>query len=161
MYKAVENIKQNLPDVSRFIETLENSGDFFDENAAIFITRAPGRLDVMGGIADYSGSLVLEMPIAEAVLVALQKDAKKSLKIISGNGENQVLRFEMPLENFYADGELIGYERAREFFEKDSANHWAAYAAGAFLVLMRECGTYFNGGRANLRFVKCPGRQRR
>jgi len=25
------------------------------------VTRAPGRLDVMGGIADYSGSLVLQV----------------------------------------------------------------------------------------------------
>lgn len=27
----------------------------------IFVSRAPGRLDVMGGIADYSGSLVLQV----------------------------------------------------------------------------------------------------
>lgn len=27
----------------------------------IYIARAPGRLDVMGGIADYSGSLVLQV----------------------------------------------------------------------------------------------------
>lgn len=27
----------------------------------MFVTRAPGRLDVMGGIADYSGSLVLQV----------------------------------------------------------------------------------------------------
>ena len=36
------------------------------------VTRAPGRLDVMGGIADYSGSLVLQLPIAQACHVALQ-----------------------------------------------------------------------------------------
>lgn len=36
------------------------------------MSRAPGRLDVMGGIADYSGSLVLQMPIHEACHVALQ-----------------------------------------------------------------------------------------
>jgi hypothetical protein len=40
--------------------------------APLYVTRAPGRLDVMGGIADYSGSLVLQMPIAEACHVALQ-----------------------------------------------------------------------------------------
>lgn len=27
----------------------------------IFVSRAPGRLDVIGGIADYSGSLVLQV----------------------------------------------------------------------------------------------------
>ncbi|NMC07253.1 MAG: galactokinase, partial [Candidatus Lokiarchaeota archaeon] len=36
---------------------------FFGEGRAIASITAPGRLDVMGGIADYSGSLVLEMPI--------------------------------------------------------------------------------------------------
>lgn len=36
------------------------------------MARAPGRLDVMGGIADFSGSLVLQMPIALAAHVALQ-----------------------------------------------------------------------------------------
>lgn len=29
----------------------------------VFVARAPGRLDVMGGIADYSGSLVLQVTI--------------------------------------------------------------------------------------------------
>ncbi len=37
------------------------------------MARAPGRLDVMGGIADYSGSLVLQMPVAEACHVAVQR----------------------------------------------------------------------------------------
>ncbi len=29
----------------------------------LFVARAPGRLDVMGGIADYSGSLVLQVGV--------------------------------------------------------------------------------------------------
>ena len=36
------------------------------------MARAPGRLDVMGGIADFSGSLVLQMPLGLAAHVALQ-----------------------------------------------------------------------------------------
>ena len=38
---------------------------------SVFVARAPGRLDVMGGIADYSGALVLQWPIREATRVAL------------------------------------------------------------------------------------------
>ncbi|HEY7699862.1 MAG TPA: galactokinase family protein, partial [Vicinamibacteria bacterium] len=49
------------------------------------IARAPGRLDVMGGIADYSGSLVLELPIREETRVALQPEASLSLTLASGN----------------------------------------------------------------------------
>lgn len=59
---------------------------------AVFITRAPGRLDVMGGIADYSGSLVLQMPIAEACHVALQKhplDKQQLWKHIQVGGHRQ------------------------------------------------------------------------
>lgn len=40
------------------------------------VARAPGRLDVMGGIADYSGSLVLQLPLAEACHVAVQLRAE-------------------------------------------------------------------------------------
>lgn len=36
------------------------------------VSRAPGRLDVMGGIGDYSGCLVLQKPTAEACHVACQ-----------------------------------------------------------------------------------------
>src|SRR5262245_40142357 len=43
----------------------------FEPGMPIFSARAPGRLDVMGGIADYSGSLVLELPIAEAAFAAV------------------------------------------------------------------------------------------
>ncbi|KAA3477833.1 L-arabinokinase-like [Gossypium australe] len=46
----------------------------FNWEEDIFVTRAPGRLDVMGGIADYSGSLVLQMPIREACHVAVQRN---------------------------------------------------------------------------------------
>ena len=41
------------------------------------IARGPGRLDVLGGIADYSGSYVLLMPIAEACHVAVQLEKAK------------------------------------------------------------------------------------
>jgi L-arabinokinase len=42
------------------------------------VARAPGRLDVMGGFADYSGSLVLQRPIREAALAAAQHDPSAS-----------------------------------------------------------------------------------
>ena len=59
-------------------ETLETftttlrAGRFFESGSSVIATRSPGRLDVMGGIADYSGSLVFEYPIAEATFAAIQ-----------------------------------------------------------------------------------------
>ena len=90
---------------------------FFDPHAELTITRAPGRLDVMGGIADYSGSLVLELPIAEATLVALQKDEAPRVSIISlVDDESRALSFEMPLADLERDGAPIDYDAARAYF---------------------------------------------
>ncbi len=156
--QASEKIKDtsvethDAPDVRAFIESLREYNracNFFDEDTEIFITRAPGRLDVMGGIADYSGSLVLQMPIAEATLAAAQRSFKASsnptIKIVSfTNDYRQELIFEMPLGDFAIDGNPITYAAARDYFRRDKSKHWAAYIAGAFLVLMRERGVRFN-----------------
>src|SRR6185369_18042905 len=126
-YEIVRGNTHGLSDVSKFLETLST---FFDPHAELTITRAPGRLDVMGGIADYSGSLVLELPIAEATLVALQKDEAPRISITSlVDNETRALSFEMPL----ADLEL-GYDEARKYFARDETNAWAAYVAGVFIV---------------------------
>jgi L-arabinokinase len=147
---------QGLADVERFIETINTldqshvaaARSLFDGGGEIMITRAPGRLDVMGGIADYSGSLVLQLPIREAALVALQPVAERTLRIISFGAEvnHRAASFTMPLADFERDGEPVDYPAARAYFERDTATRWAAYAAGAFLVLMRECNVRFNRG---------------
>ena len=82
MYHIIHGTTGNLPDVTAFIEILNTldrnptpeARRLLDLDAELFVTRAPGRLDVMGGIADYSGSLVLQLPIFEGTLVALQRD---------------------------------------------------------------------------------------
>src|SRR2546423_613275 len=48
-------------------------GDSFHPARPIRVSRAPGRLDVMGGIADYTGSLVCEATLDRAAAVALQE----------------------------------------------------------------------------------------
>jgi galactokinase len=159
MYRITEGNSQNLKDVAEFIALLDDppagARDFFDPEREIFVARAPGRLDVMGGIADYSGSLVLEMPIAEATFAALQKTVEKKLTILSLS-ENENLFFEMPLADLQDGSKPIEYEAARQIFSQTSENHWAAYAAGIFLVLMRERELDFPGGARILLSSKIP-----
>jgi len=158
MYRIAQDATRNLSDVSAFVETIQSSRKLFARNLEIYVARAPGRLDVMGGIADYSGSLVLEMPIAEAALVALQKDNARTLKIVSLGAEenNRTNSFEMPLADFELGGDLISYAEAQKKFKRDAANSWAAYIAGAFLVLMREKDFYFEHGARVLIDSKVP-----
>src|SRR5262245_53092063 len=61
----------------------------FFQRGRIVTARAPGRLDVMGGIADYSGSLVLELPIAEAAFVAVQKSNQGDVLISTLGGSER------------------------------------------------------------------------
>jgi L-arabinokinase len=102
----------------------------FFSSAEILMSRAPGRLDLMGGIADYSGSLVLQWPIAAATHIALQLQDAPTIQICSlpSNSEEQVRSVTIPLADLQSD-----YDSVRARFTHD--RHWAAYVAGAFTVL--------------------------
>src|ERR1044071_2492095 len=69
--------------------------------AEIVVSRAPGRIDLMGGIADYSGSLVLQWPIAAATVVGLQLQDAPMIQICSlpANPEEAERSFEMSLSD--------------------------------------------------------------
>src|SRR6266550_2709432 len=166
MYRIAHGTTHTLSDTTAFIEILNrldqnpalSASQLFDNEAELFVTRAPGRLDVMGGIADYSGSLVLEMPVHEATLVALQRDREPLLKIISlSNDLTEELVFEMALSDFKCDGKPVDYEVAGAYFRRDPAQHWAAYVCGVFLVLMRERHINFDEGARILIASHVPG----
>jgi L-arabinokinase len=113
----------------------------------VSVARAPGRLDVMGGIADYSGSLVLQWPIAEATHAAVQLDAAPRVRIVSMLERGEVRTCDVPLDALVRDGRPVTYAAARAYFAEDPARHWAAYVAGAWLVLAREAGWIPRGAR--------------
>ncbi|MBS1796221.1 MAG: GHMP kinase [Acidobacteria bacterium] len=144
MFQIIRQASQQSSDTAEFIRLLESETDFLVPEDEIFVARAPGRLDVMGGIADYCGSLVLEMPTAEATFAALRKIDEPVLRIVSGEAETR--RYEMPLDVFSKNGAPVGYAAARDFFRQNPDDHWAAYVAGVFLVLMREKGVRFDRG---------------
>jgi galactokinase len=147
---------QRLADVEALVADLRQLAErpipeavaFFDTAREIVVTRAPGRLDVMGGIADYSGSLVLEWPLREATLVALQRDPDRRLRIESPgyDGSRRAAAFEIALDELAPLGRPLPYEAAKDLFRRDPAHAWAAYVCGVFVVLMRERGVAFREG---------------
>jgi galactokinase len=114
---------------------IASRADFFDTGRPVLIARAPGRLDVMGGIADYSGSLVLELPLAVATWVAVQASNAPVLVLeSSGVGDG---RAAIPLEDIVPAAPLP-YAEAHARLTRDPQRTWAAYVAGALVVLQRE-----------------------
>ncbi|KAH6798543.1 arabinose kinase [Perilla frutescens var. frutescens] len=151
----------------------------FNWEEDIIVARAPGRLDVMGGIADYSGSLVLQMPIREACHVAIQRShpdkqklwkhaqarqqnkghgSKPVLQVVSFGSElsNRAPTFDMDLSEFVEDGRPISYKKAQHYFAQDPSQKWAAYVAGTILVLMTELGVQFVDSISILVFSAVP-----
>jgi len=143
-------------DLTAFVDALKFTG-FFDRRTPVLLSRAPGRLDVMGGIADYSGSLVLQRTTAEATFAAVQRTERALLNIVSlspdGNGVPRV--FALPLEALSKDGWPIGYTEARRIFS-NSTDGWAAYVVGVFISLMRERGVVFTDGAKILISSRVP-----
>lgn len=118
------------------------AAELFDWSAPLVASRAPGRLDVMGGIADYSGSLVLQMPIAEACFVAAQRQpSSPSMRVVSfgGGAADRQLRFEMPLRELCPpSGPPTPLAAVREILSRDASSAWAGYVVGCLSVLYHE-----------------------
>jgi len=123
---------------------------FFDGQGPIVVARAPGRLDVMGGIADYSGSLVLQSLIADGTHVAVQRRPGDLLRVWSIGPEAAILRrplVEAPLSVFYRpEGGLRPAEEVRAALSAMDAL-WSGYILGVFYILLAEgVLTHLEGG---------------
>jgi L-arabinokinase len=121
----------------------------FEPDRDIVVARAPGRLDVMGGIADYSGSRVLQWPTREATCVALQRVPERVLRIVSVGPppRGAVRRRDIPLSALEeGDGRPVSYASGARRIAPGPGDHWATYVAGAWLALAREAGVRFPDG---------------
>ena len=111
---------------------------FFAQGKPIHITRAPGRLDVLGGLG---GDRALAMPTAEAACAALQARDDELVRLWSPcrDGSRTQLLSVRPSDLIRPEGP-IDYEEARAFLLPDPRDRWSAYLLGALLVLARERG---------------------
>ena len=105
----------------------------------IIVTRAPARLDIMGGIADYCGSNVFEMTLHRAAAVACQVREDNNLYALTLEADNQLKpSFQMSLDDFYVEGTLKSYTQIRNLFSREQRTTWAGYVLGCFFTLLKE-----------------------
>lgn len=107
----------------------------FDPAKPLRLSRAPGRLDVMGGIADYTGSLVCEATLDRAAAVALQEREDRELQVFSFNLFDEHLPF-----TFRISLDALSHATAeglrRDFAEP--SRRWAGYLAGCLFILHEQ-----------------------
>ncbi len=98
------------------------------------IGSATGRLDFMGGVADYSGSLVLEMPIQGSTRVEAQIQSGNELIFQSGKNSAKIpwsgIREALP--------QIQSPREFRTILDALGAPAWTRYVAGSFLLFCRE-----------------------
>ena len=104
--------------------------EFLLGDAPLFVARAPGRLDVMGGIADYSGSLVLQLPLDVATTCIVQPSEERTIELMSVRRRSgKPVRFAIPLDDLLR-GPLRNPARLRAQVTARRENRWAAYVLG-------------------------------
>lgn len=129
------------PDTTRFIaDTRALIGQVFEAGKPIFINRAPGRLDLMGGNDDYTGGLVFETTIAEATCFAAQ--SRNDTRFVLHNpsvrsiGWQETIEFD--LSDFATVDGVIPVEIARKWINQDSRKSWFTYIVGSLYFLKKN-----------------------
>jgi galactokinase len=120
--------------MSVFAETvaeLHRSGKFFARTGPVYISRAPGRLDLMGGNVDYTGGLVFQATIREATWAAVQR---------RDDGLITFWNPQMKLENWldrvdFDLASLTTEDAVRKLVNTSPQIRWTAYVLGVFHFL--------------------------
>ena len=110
---------------------------FFSATSPIYVGRAPGRLDVMGGIADYSGSLVLELPLECATMTILQTQSVSTCDLVTRRSERWDF-FTMDLPPIMLGGELGTPAALADWFAHRQGARWASYVMGVVQCFMQR-----------------------
>jgi galactokinase len=129
------------PGIDR-VRALETAVDieavFIDARKPFLLSRAPGRLDVMGGIADYSGALVLEMPLECATFAAAQRQEARRIDVVSIRG-GQAFAFSLDIDRVL-NGDLASAEALAGFFAERPGDRWASYIVGCVYACLTFIG---------------------
>jgi galactokinase len=96
----------------------------FAPDAPVFVARAPGRLDLMGGNADYTGGMVFQATIRESTHAAVQLRPDDRIILINPQMQDHPAEFRFPdMTSVEATLSLVAGVR------------WTAYVLGVFYLL--------------------------
>lgn len=158
MRQSSPPLAPQIPDIADFRAVIAAHADFFKANtntpediaAPIYVGRAPGRLDLMGGIADYSGSLVLELPLGVETWVAAQATSVSELEVFSPQlaYSDSMPLVKVPFPALFTAENQAGsyYQTARKLLNQNKQSSWVAYVAGVLVVLHHEYGVSLSCG---------------
>jgi len=113
------------------VSAIRGQDRFFSADRAVFISRAPGRLDLMGGNVDYTGGLVFQATIREATWTAAQ--ARDDSSIVFWNPQLSKEGWQDRVEFHFS--QLASEAAVRSLTNSSPKIRWTSYVLGAFYLL--------------------------
>ena len=135
-FEELRVFEESLRDRQADLQTL---AAFFDKGE-IIVVRVPARLDIMGGIADYSGANVCEGTLGRGGMLGIQKREDRWIKVRTQEVDRNkiAIDFVFSVDNFYSGDRLKRYDEMKAFFQRNTVITWAAYIIGAIFTLLKE-----------------------
>jgi galactokinase len=112
----------------------------FFNSGQILVARVPARLDIIGGIADYSGANVCEGVLGRGMVIALQPRTDRTLRLrtLQANRKSLPIETRIPLAYFELGEGFAGYDEIRDLCRANPLSSWAAYIGGSIFTLLKE-----------------------
>ena len=131
-----------MKDFTSTLVALKSSGQIFALDRPIHYSRAPGRLDLMGGNDDYTGGLAFEATIREATWAAVQQRDDRRVVLLNPQMKAQGWhnRVEFSLDDLATD------EAVRALVNRGPGLRWTAYVLGLFHLLQKRVPSQVLGG---------------
>jgi L-arabinokinase len=124
------------------VKALKEKNSFFSSTKPVYISRSPGRLDLMGGNDDYTGGLVFESTIRKATFTAAQLRSDNLIvlknKTVSDAGWQGDLQIEID--------ELTDEAAVRAIVNRTESVRWTAYVLGNLFYLKKKYPERVNRG---------------
>ena len=129
------SVSKNQHDIGVFEDQVAELGCFAPEKP-VWVARAPGRLDVMGGNVDYTGGMVLQGLLREAVWVAVQRRTDDTIRVLNPGAAQFGWAISLQLPGC----ELCDPESVRAHCDERKGSRWGRYVLGALYFLKRFHG---------------------
>ncbi len=134
-------------------ETDPRLREFFAGESPLYIARAPGRLDVMGGIADYSGARVLELPLECSTAALLQRQPAPRCDVATRR-EGRWDFFSVEVTSLVERGGALSTPAALAArFAGREAERWASYVVGIVQQCLQRAAHEGRGATVGLRLL--------
>ena len=122
-------------------EDFQMFGEYgLQKNGQVIITRAPARLEVMGGIAAHCGANGFGLTLERSAVVGCQVRQDNQLSVLSFDAAAQGYQAarRISVADFYTDGKLKSYDEVQRLFARNPQTAWTGYVLGGFFALLKE-----------------------